>query len=255
MEDRQPKLEDMKVPFSVQFEAVKIISSHSVPILIGKDLDTVQLEGTGVYFRKESKYFLATAHHVVKGKNLNEILILKKYGSASSISFKALKAINNDIADIAIFELEEPLTLFSPIEYEKICEIKDSSNYIYLNGFPCSKVSRKSKTEIEFEQRFVLTKILKDGEKYFKSFDERTNFVCDFKKKNVLLGNGTVATFPNPNGMSGGGAYEALYSKDNEFLWYNLIGIMTDWNATKKKYIRCTRSTVLKFLLEQGGFT
>jgi hypothetical protein len=79
--------------------------------------------------------------------------------------------------------------------------------------------------------------------------------VCDFKKEQVPTVTGQVVTFPDPYGMSGGPVFEAFYSEDHSLLRYSLAGIMTEWNPEKKRYIRCTRSSLLRFMVDRLWIT
>ena len=72
----------------------------------------------------------------------------------------------------------------------------------------------------------------------------------DFKKNKILLGNGKVGTFPNPCGMSGGGAYEVFYSADNELSNYSLVGILTEWNPSQMQYMKCTKASLIKMMID-----
>jgi hypothetical protein len=243
-------LDDLKVPFSIHFEIAKLILLHSVPILSRINPNSAEFKGTGIYLKKGERYFIATAHHVISRFELHNILIPKMPGSLSSIPYKQMIATNNLVTDIALFELSEKLETYSPLDFGQVGGIENNENYVCLVGFPNSKVKKlRTSMSLSFEPRFFLTKILDNKEKYFSEFDPKVNFVCDFKKKNILHGDGNIQTAPDPYGMSGGGAYEVIYSSDNELISYKLIGIMTKWGVAKKKYIRCTFSTLLELMV------
>ncbi|MGX9728327.1 MAG: S1 family peptidase [Candidatus Electronema sp. VV] len=243
------RIEEMKIPFAVHFESIKVIDKHLVPILSAINDHFFQFKGTGVYIRKGMRHFLVTANHVVKTNEPDRILLPTDIDSFSSIQVRASIATRDENADIALFEMLQPLTHFSPIDYKDICDLTDDACAIYMIGFPASRVSLDKRKPIEFEQRIILTKKVDNGTQHFEHFDERTNFVCDFKKK-ALNGNGKIVTFPDPYGMSGGGVFEPSYSKTNVLSGYTLVGIMTEWNPRKKRYIRCTKASLLRFMID-----
>lgn len=241
-------LEDKDIPFAVHFETIKAMSRHSVPILLAS---SVEFLGTGVYIRNGTRYFLATANHVIHGIDPSQVVVPTSIGTFSSIQPRSCISTKEETGDIALYELIGPLALFSSIDYEHVRNLTVDGRLIYIMGFPATRVSRKNRGQIDFEQRFVLTRPVKDGHHHFHHFNERANFVCDFKKERVLNGKGDLVTFPDPYGMSGGGVFEPFYSQANTLLGYTLVGIMTEWNVEKKRYIRCTYASALRFMIDQ----
>jgi len=231
------------------------MTGYSVPILLTSNGEDLEFQGTGVYIRNGTRYFLATANHVIHGLDPSQVVVPTGIGSFSSIQPRSCISTNEEKGDIALYELIEPLALFSYIDYENVRDLTVDGRHIYMMGFPATRVSRRSRGQIEFEQRIVLTRPVKDGHHHFRHFNERANFVCDFKKERVLNGKGNLVTFPDPYGMSGGGVFEAFYSQAHTLLGHTLVGIMTEWNPSKKRYIRCTRASVLLFMIDHLCFT
>jgi hypothetical protein len=227
-----------------------------VPILqLANDKDDFEFVGTGVYIRRQDRHFVATANHVIHKIEPRRVLLLTSIDRASSIPARSCISRNDDKADIALYELLEPLHHFSPLAYDNVQPLTDEDSVVYMLGIPATRVSRRSRQRIDFERRTVITRILRDGGQHFDQFDPQVNFVCDFKKEQVLNGNGQVVTFPDPYGMSGGPAFQPFYSEANALVGYSLVGIMTEWNPKKKRFIRCTKAQVLLFMIDSLWIT
>lgn len=248
-------MDDQKVPFNLQFQAQTKFFRHIVPLLHGHSLDSLSPEGSSIYLIRDGRLFLVTAHHVIKNVDLGKVLVLREHGKASSLPAKRIVTTTADFLDIAVIELSEPIEEFEPMDYVKVQNIENKESVFHLTGFPVSKVSRVDRNHMMFSQYFVLSRPTEDGKTLFADFDERADTTFAFRKKNVLLGNGKVATFPDPIGMSGGGAFELFFSDAGEFQGYHLVGIMTEWKASRGQCIRCTKSDVVTTMIEKAFFS
>ena len=255
MNEKQKKqnLSDLKIPFSAQFDAQKKLIGHIVPILAGHSQNTLDFKGSAVYISRGDRRYLVTANHVIADYPLPEILVFNEIGKASSISFRNLYTVSNDFTDIALFELQDELPAFEPFSYSNLAEVDSEENVFHLVGFPGSKVSRPrpARNTLIFAYYFVVSRPISGAEQYFKNFDPRANMIFEFKKKNILLGNGKVGNFPDPNGKSGGAVFELFFSCENKFLDYTLVGIMTQWNPSLKRFIRCTKAGIVKAMIDK----
>ena len=244
------KIEDMKIPFTTQFDIAQKLAKHIVPIMIYNEEDKVKFNGSAVYIVYNNTKYLCTAEHVVSGVENNRVLILPEYGKAISIPSTIVIKSNYDEGDIVIYKLNVEIKEFIPVNYNDISDSDFDGEHITLIGFAGKNVKENTEGTL-FNYSIIFSNIAEDGYKYFSNFNKEANFVCNYRKKNVLVGTGDIVTLPDPNGMSGGGAFETKYDNNNEIVSCRLVGIMTEWNPVIKKFIKCTNGRIIKFMISR----
>jgi hypothetical protein len=224
-----------------QFDLLDEISPHLVPIVY-KENGFMKPLGSSVYIKKANAHFLITALHVVESKKREEIFIPFKENYFLNIPAKRKLVINHPEVDLCIYPLEEIPDTYIPIDYSSIGNCSGMGKEVLLAGYPASRTKTYNK-KIAFEMRFILTKVIKH-EGFFDAFNEKANYVCNFKQKKILNGSGTICRFPDPWGMSGGAMFEIWSEPGKKEMSYKLSGIMTDWNPKERKYIKCTKISI-----------
>jgi len=235
-----------------QYESVLLnIQKHVVPIYrVGTSFKRrYEYSGCGVYLKLKDKYCIATASHVIDQDNLKNNLIHLTREELTSIPKNVLKISHNEAdVDISLICLTEELELFSPIELISDSIVNRSENSILLAGYPQSKVSISSKGAY-LKPFAMLTEIIDFPSPPIEKTNQKIHFFCNFQKENVLLGDDSQSTVPNPNGMSGGPAIELIRNGSSGFT-YKLIGIMTDWDKKNESYIRCSMARLINFAIQ-----
>jgi len=224
-----------------QFELLNAISPHLVPIVY-RENGFMKPLGSSVFIKKANAHFLVTAYHVVEHKKRVEIFIPFKENYFSNIPAKRKLVINHPEVDLCIYPLEEIPANYIPIDYGSIGNCSRIDKEILLAGYPATR-TKTYNNKIAFEMRFILTNIIKH-KGFFRVFNEKANYICDFKQKKILNGSGTISRFPDPRGMSGGAMFEIWSEPGKKELCYKLAGIMTEWNPIEKKYIKCTKISI-----------
>lgn len=231
-----------------QYEPVLLnIQKHIVPICrVGTSFKRkYEYSGCGVYLKLKDKYCIATASHVIDQDNFekNRIHRTREYLGIIPIDKKFKIPFNEVDVNISLIYLTKELELFSPIELISDSIVNRSENSILLVGYPQSKVSISS-IGASYKPFAMLTKIIDFPSPPTEKTNQKIHFFCDFQKENVLLGDDSQSTVPNPNGMSGGPAIE-LISNGTFGFTYKLIGIMTDWDKKNESYIRCSMARLI----------
>jgi hypothetical protein len=231
-----------------QYEPVLLnIRKHVVPIYrVGTSCKRkYEYSGCGVYLKLKDKYCIATASHVIDQDNLenNRIHRTREYLGIIPIDEKFKIQSNEVDIDISLIYLTKELELFSPIELISDSIVNRSENSIVLLGYPQSKVLISSKGA-SLKPFAMLTEIIDFPLPPIEKTNQKIHFFCKFQKENVLLGDDSQSTAPNPNGMSGGPAIELISNGTSGFT-YRLIGIMTDWDKRNESYIRCSMARLI----------
>jgi hypothetical protein len=223
------------------------ISEHLAPIFWLQD-HVIDFYGTSIVFEWHGTQYLVTAAHVVRSFNH------RRYGivfdkSLQPIPFDRMCKIEHENVDLAVFRLERPICNH-PIRSIIDDSFKITPNdKIMLAGFPHSKFKAR-RDNFESSPRFVFTQLNPVISTKHTDHDNNVNFYCDFTKQNTKFLDGTIGTFPNPNGMSGGPAL-LCEIVDGLLTAWSLAGILTDWDSRGQSFIRCTRAEIVLEIIEK----
>ena len=221
----------------------KPIESSIVPIfrfMLGARPEFI---ASAVYCNLGSEHFLLTAKHVAVAKS-EEFIIPSSHQDFDSIPVDGGYTYStSDEIDVAVARLSRPLTAFTPLAANQIINVDQARkipNQMIALGFPGSTVKATSTNARTLLKKFA------SNEETFSEYlrlkvDSRIAVLLEFDKTSVVsLARGNI-TFPNPNGMSGGG----LFWIHRSGLFYKrpalLIGILTEWNYKQKRGMRATK--------------
>ncbi len=195
--------------------------------------------GTSVYCNYGPIKMLYSAKHVFQ-----EIIPDRPWYPYSTtemrnIPFEKYIIADDESIDIGIIQLTEELEMWKPIPFNLLSGFDNKEEYQHLLvGYPGSSTKKSTNETQKIEIKGYLTSAAKDEEYTRLKVDKSKRFVVLFKKKNVYKENLEKMTFPNPNGMSGGGVFQ--FNEKNPNKQY-LVGIMTDWDIEQYKAIIATR--------------
>jgi hypothetical protein len=195
--------------------------------------------GSSVYCRFGPIQMIITAGHV-----LREILPERAWYPHSTEEFRelpcdsyALSKIEAD--DSAVGVLNESLPMWTPIPSERFGTFDPREEYQHiLYGYPGSSTKGSTPHAQRIEIKGYLTSATPPGDYTRMEVDSKLEFAVLFKKENVFKRDLKKITFPNPNGMSGGPVFQFHESNARA---QHLVGVMTRWDANRKKAIIATR--------------
>jgi len=146
---------------------------------------------------------------------------------------------NDELNDTGIAVLNDDLPMWSAIPSRFFSVFKQDVEYQHiLVGYPASSTKRSTSDTQKIEIKGYLTNAAPIEEYSRLKINQEKEFIISFKKKNVFGENRNKLTFPNPNGMSGGGVFQ-FHEQNPKKL--SLVGIMTRWDVNKKNAIIATR--------------
>lgn len=218
----------------------KGIESCVVPLCYQKRGDSVTLFGSSVYISVEGRYFLLTAAHVFI--DTPSALLLPREDDFITIPTTDFVADKNDSIDIAVCELASPLSRFQPLSINQFINYRlaPSNMKLIAVGYPGTKTDSFAGSAKSILKKYVSNESDKQTYVDLKA-TVAENIVIDFDKNKVMSRDAMERTFPNPNGMSGGGLFwmhkEGLLRRTEP----KLVGILTRWDARQKKYMVSTQ--------------
>lgn len=217
----------------------KRILKHTCGILIKSKVSKYQLQGSGILIKKNGKYFIVTASHVLEG--IENIFVDTENGileiSGQIIRTNLLINKSHDVAFIIIDNKILPLlnSYYSFLEYNQIIEahiVSEKFNYIIF-GYP-----EKNRKKIDdFTTQFARYYLLESSKKKVYSYSDLSEedfIIFDFKGK-IKQDKGPKIKLFEPHGISGCGAWVVgKIIKDGKInIYYFLVGIMTEYRKGK----------------------
>ena len=226
-----------------------------VPIFVKRQYSiNYELLGTATYLESDNSQYLVTARHVFNEYKDQELLIPITDNKIGIIPTNIYSGITEqDIVDIAFCRLEEKLMLFSPIHVNQCNSLQYSKSILSIFGYPSTKTRSRSKI-VESGLFCYLTSIENDEKRWLGKIDKRVNYLCKFDQEDSYDIDNKRATFPKPNGISGGGLFEIILDKDGNPISFALIGIVTEWDSVRKKDIKATKIGIILSAIKQKYF-
>ena len=223
------------------------VESSIVPIFHYAVKARPEFVGSGVYFSIGGSHFLITAKHVA-GNKPDQFVIPQSTEEFDSIPTSMFVHTESDEIDVAVAQLDTPLPMFIPIQKGQLVDLDESRhipNRLIALGFPGSKV-RATSTEVKTLLKKYASTEASRLEYTRLSVDRRVTHVLDFDKTQVISLTKGMSTFPNPNGMSGGGLFWMHHKGILEREPVLLGGILTEWDPKTKKGMKATK---IKYVL------
>lgn len=226
--------------FSYFFKKMKELHRHIIPLYKRNHIDKrFEYVGSSVLCNFYGLQVIFTAAHV-----LEETKPEKPYLPYSEDEFIELPSneirviIENDI-DIGIAILAIDLPLYLAVDVSRIGSFCSEEKFQHiLVGCPGSSTKHSDRNTQKAKIEGYITSAGEESEYMRLNVNLSEKFIVKFNKEKVYKENMKQFTFPNPNGMSGGGIFQFDETNASKF---ELVGIMTDWDTRKKNAIVAAR--------------
>ena len=225
---------------SIFSEKIKTLQKCIIPLYrMNYELKKPEFVGSSIFCSYGPIKFIFSAKHVFEEIIPDRPWFPYSENEMSELQFEKYILANDLDLDIGIILVTNQFKLFKPISARFFGSFNESIDYQHLlTGYPSSSTKRSSKHDQRIKFQVYLTSAASNEEYSRLKVDKNKRFVVKFKKKNVYNEKKNLVTFPDPNGMSGGGVFQFNEKNHNQM---NLVGLMTDWDIYKKNAIIATR--------------
>lgn len=231
-------------------EMTEQYKKYNYPMFIINDDEEPEQVGSFVIIKLNNNFYLLTAAHVAnicneKGyyyfiKNTHVQFtgeLLKTEGSVS------------DVIDIAILKLsdESQVSGLNVVTEELLPEPSSATEGIHsVMGYPASKTKMKRPQKKIKSKLYVYYNILCQNDVYkHNDLNAQDHIAIIFDKKKCVSSEGIKTTFPDPQGMSGGGIWFHDASSGKTLL----VGIASTWK-NRSQCIFGSRLTLIKKIID-----
>jgi hypothetical protein len=189
---------------------------HSVGLGLYRGRNYIE-NGSGTLFKIESRYFIATAAHCIKGLDLENIRVayMESKHSAQFILAKkgTLGGERNDPYDVGYLELDSRVAGQTPAEFLTLDQIAFDydrpDSLVFLFGFPSQIVPKDEATK---QRRFGLRSLglltlLSKADSAPDCINQDIDLVLMYPAQAVFGPERRQQSVPSPVGISGGGIW------------------------------------------------
>jgi len=208
---------------------------YIVPLYKRNHLDKIfEYVGSSVLCNIYGLKVLITAAHVLSKVQPEKLYLPYSEDKFIELPSNEIVITENDI-DIGFAILAIDLPLYLSVDISKMGSFSSDEKFQHiLVGCPGSSTKHSDRTTQKTTIQGYVTSASEGSEYIRLNVDMHEKLIVKFNKEKVYRENKKEFTFPNPNGMSGGGIFQF---DENNAIKFELVGIMTDWDTSKKNAI------------------
>jgi hypothetical protein len=182
---------------------------------------------------------LFTAAHVLEETQPEKPYLAYSEDRFMELPSNEIRVIRENDIDIGIAILAIDLPLYLSVDSLKFGSFCSDEKFQHiLVGCPGSGTRHSDRNTQKTKIQGYVTSASEESEYLRLNVNKKEKFIVKFNKEKVYKENMKQFTFPNPNGMSGGGIFQFDENNAGKF---ELVGIMTDWDPHRKNAIIAAR--------------
>jgi hypothetical protein len=214
------------------------LQTHVVPLFQFNESGRPELVGSSLYYAEGPFRFLLTAGHVILEKFPAKLWYPHSLESLAELPIQGFSYAKETDLDLLVAQLDRDLPLYRPITVLGVGAFASSEPFQHmLIGYPASQ-AKATTDQTNVKVQAYITGAAPTGEYKRLSVNPENQGIVEFKKERVYNESGQMMTFPDPNGMSGGGVFQYHESFPGRA---TLVGVMTRWDTERKKAIVFTK--------------